>query len=87
MDVDIAALDPADPMTAIRRICWDRKLCFYCLKAFDISHRNSATRKCPNAKATPSERLALLKSVVPIQNVSAIEEEDAFSPTQQIEAQ
>lgn len=38
MDINIAALDPADPMTAIRRICWDRKLCFYCLKSFDASH-------------------------------------------------
>lgn len=26
MDIDVAALDPSDPMTAIRRICWDKKL-------------------------------------------------------------
>lgn len=87
MDIDIAALDPAEPMTAIRRICWDRKLCCYCLKTFNLSHRNSNTRKCPKSKATPAEQLALLKSVVPVHTVAAIEEDDVFSPAQQLEAQ
>lgn len=88
MDIDVAALDPSNPMSAIKRICWERKLCFYCLRAFDSSHRNDTTRKCPNNKATAEERLALLKSSIPAQTVAAVEEDDDyFTPAQQLEAQ
>lgn len=80
MDIDAVGLDPADPMTVIRRICWERKLCFYCLKTFNASHRDSITKKCPNVKATSADCLALLQStaVVPSQQVAAIKEEDFF---------
>lgn len=64
MEVDVAALDPADPMSAVRHICWDRKLCFHCLKPFDLSHRDSATKRCPNAKASSAEQIALIHSSV-----------------------
>lgn len=43
MDIYISALDKADAMTAIQRICWDKKLCFHCLQCFDSSHWDSAT--------------------------------------------
>lgn len=88
MDVDVAALDPANIMTAIHRILWEKKLCFYCLQAFDSSHRNNTTGKCPNTKATSAERLALLKSVIPTKSVAVLEEdEDCFTPSQQLKAQ
>lgn len=92
MDVDVAALDPADPMNAIRRICWDRKLCFYCLRAFDASHRDGRTQKCPNPKASAADRLALLHSAVPVktQEVAAVDEDDfweGIDPAQQVATQ
>lgn len=92
MDIDVAALDPADPMNAIRCICWDQKLCFYFIKAFDASQRDSLTRKCSNPKAYSADRIALLHSSVPPkpQAVAAIEEEDfwhGIDPEQQAATQ
>lgn len=92
MDIDVAALDPDDPMTVIRCICLERRLCFYCLKEYDASHRNTVTRKCPNGKASPADRIALMKTAVEpkTQNLAVVEEVDMWAdinPSQQLEVQ
>lgn len=69
MDIHISAVntkstDFEQEKAAIRKICWERRLCFSCLKVFDRAHQQGGVRSCPNVRASPSDRLALLKSAV-----------------------
>lgn len=63
MEIDVIGTrqDKRNPFPAIRSICIQRGLCFRCLQPFDVkTHMVDGERCCPNKKASPPEKLALI---------------------------